>query len=83
MISDSLRIALISETLEAGSPQRRRAAQILLDIFRSEGRLNVADGRVAAVCEEAGAAVAAEARVLLDRLGLGEPQERLSARSRD
>jgi hypothetical protein len=36
MISDSLHYALLSETLEAASPERRRAAGVLLEIARSE-----------------------------------------------
>jgi hypothetical protein len=80
MSSDSLRIALISETLEAGSPQRRRAARILLELWRCDELSPGADRQVAAVREAAGAAVAAEARRLLEKLGLTSPEDRSSAR---
>jgi hypothetical protein len=76
MISDSLRVALISETLEASSLQRRRAARILLDLSRSDRTFDRADRPVAAVREQAGAAVAAEAHWLLEKLGVfsgGDP----------
>ena len=69
MISDSVRVALISETLEAASPQRRRAAHILLDLVRCEQTLGFPDRHIAAVREKAGASVAAEAQGLLRKLG--------------
>ena len=75
MVSDSLQVALISETLEANSPQRRRAASILLDLSRSGGVCDLADGRVSAICEAAGAAVAAEALVLLEKFGVRAPSD--------
>ena len=68
MISDSVQVALISETLEAVSPQRRRAAKILLDLSRSGGLRELSELRLPATCE---AAVAAEARALLELFGLG------------
>ena len=36
MINDSLHYALLSETLEPTSPERRRAAEALLEIARSD-----------------------------------------------
>jgi hypothetical protein len=36
MICDSLHYALLSETLESASPERRRAAEVLLEIARSD-----------------------------------------------
>ena len=69
-ISDSLRVALISETLEAPSPQRRRAALILLDMAKSEEIASFGERRVAVIGQQAGAAVAAEVRCLLERLGV-------------
>ena len=75
MISDSFRVALISETLEARSPQRRRAAMILLDLSRSGRTLDFPDRQVAAIREQAGPAVAAEAHCLLETLGMAAPEQ--------
>jgi hypothetical protein len=36
MISDSLRYALLSETLESALPERRRAAAALLELARAD-----------------------------------------------
>lgn len=69
MISDNLKVALISETLEAVSPQRRRAAHILLDLVRSDRMLGFPDRHIAAIREKAGASVATEAQGLLQKLG--------------
>jgi hypothetical protein len=68
MIDDSFRVALISETLEASSPQRRKAARILLELSRSEPTLDLASCKVSAIRDEAGPAVAAEAHSLLEKL---------------
>lgn len=68
--SDALRVALISETLEAPSAQRRRAALILLDMAKTEELEACGMDQVAAIRREAGAAVAEEVRCLLDRLGV-------------
>jgi len=68
--SDSLRVALISETLEALSPQRRRAALILLDLSSSEEISACGERRVDAIRRQAGSTVAAEVRWLLERLGV-------------
>jgi predicted nucleic acid-binding protein len=73
MISDSLQVALIFETLEAKSPQRRRAARILLELSRAGQVPDLADGRVRAACEAAGTAVATEASSLLEQFGLAGP----------
>jgi len=69
MISDDLRVALISETLDAVSPQRRRAAHILLDLVRSGRAARSPDDHIAVIRERAGATVAAEAQGLLRKFG--------------
>ena len=69
MIGDDVKVALISETLEAASPQRRRAAHILLTLVRSDKLLSFPDRHIAAIREQAGASVAAEAQRLLRKLG--------------
>lgn len=76
MINDSLRVALLSTTLDGSTPQRRRAALLLLDLTRScaePGRVDPRD--VAAIRAEAGPAVAAEVQALLDELGMPEGAE--------
>ena len=65
MTDDSLRVALISETLEADSPQRRKAARLLLDAAR--GCATLGERHVEAVRLRAGPSVAQEARILIDR----------------
>lgn len=70
MMNDSLRVALISETLEAPTPQRRRAARMILDLIRA-GRLSLMDdSRMAELRNEAGAAVAGEVQALLQEFGV-------------
>ena len=70
MISDDFRVALISETLDAVSPQRRRAAHILLDLVRSGKMACFPDDHIAAIRQRAGASVAAEAQGLLRKFGV-------------
>jgi hypothetical protein len=62
-------VALISETLDAVLPQRRRAAHILLDLARSGSIACFPDDHIAAIRERAGASVAAEAQGLLRKFG--------------
>ncbi len=69
MISDDLRVALITETLDAASPQRRRAAHILLQLVRSGGLVCFPEDHIATIRERAGASVAAEAQGLLRKFG--------------
>lgn len=79
MISDSLQVALIAEKLEADSPQRRRAASILLDLSQSGQMSDLADSNVNVVGQTAGTAVAAEARSLLEKFGICNRSEHSSS----
>jgi hypothetical protein len=73
MISDSLQVALIFETLEAKVASAAASSTILLELSRAGQVPDLADGRVRAACEAAGTAVATEASSLLEQFGLAGP----------
>ncbi|MBA3520643.1 MAG: hypothetical protein H0T75_24075 [Rhizobiales bacterium] len=75
MINDSLRVALLSVTLEGSTPHRRRAALILLDLAGSSAAPDFGPRRIAAVRSEAGPAVAAEIQALIEELGVARVAE--------
>lgn len=72
MESDSIRIALIAESVNASSRARRLAAQLLLDALRSETALGDPDDFLARIGDEVEEEVVGEARSLIAGLGLAK-----------
>ena len=83
MMTDSLHVALMSEMLDAASPQRRRAARLLLELARS-GCVLISERHIEAMRASAGPLVAAEAEALLAEFGADlDPRRGAGHRNRD